>query len=347
MAMRVLDISNWQNGINLAAVDMDGVIIKATQGKHYVSPSCDIQVQQAIREGIPWGVYHYIEGGDAVGEADYFVDNCAGYIKHGILCADWEQGDNGAWGDESYLQRFIDRVKERTGVICLKYSSQAVFPWDVCQDSGAWVAQYADNKPTGWQDSPWNEGAYSCAIRQYSSHGKLDGWGGYLDLNKAYMDATAWMKYAYPDGEQPEPVPEMKPTDSSATDAVDLMIYVVENHIDGDARKQYLGSRYQEVQDLINHVYSASVEELAAEVWAGKYGNGSRREAALGWCGKYEPVRAYINGQSNTETVYTVQSGDTLSGIASKYGTTVDALASANGISNPNLIYVGQRIVVK
>jgi len=39
---------------------------------------------------------------------------------------------------------------------------------------------------------------------------------------------------------------------------------------------------------------------------------------------------------------YTVKSGDTLSGIAAKYGTTVAALAAANGISNPNLIKVGQ-----
>lgn len=39
---------------------------------------------------------------------------------------------------------------------------------------------------------------------------------------------------------------------------------------------------------------------------------------------------------------YTVQSGDTLSSIAAKFGTNYQALASLNGISNPNLIYVGQ-----
>ncbi|MBT0903807.1 LysM peptidoglycan-binding domain-containing protein [Streptococcus infantarius subsp. infantarius] len=39
---------------------------------------------------------------------------------------------------------------------------------------------------------------------------------------------------------------------------------------------------------------------------------------------------------------YTVRSGDTLSGIASKFGTSYQALASLNGISNSNLIYVGQ-----
>jgi LysM repeat protein len=43
-----------------------------------------------------------------------------------------------------------------------------------------------------------------------------------------------------------------------------------------------------------------------------------------------------------TAQTYTVVAGDTLSKIAAQFGTTVAALASANGITNPNLIYVGQ-----
>lgn len=46
------------------------------------------------------------------------------------------------------------------------------------------------------------------------------------------------------------------------------------------------------------------------------------------------------------ERVYTVQSGDTLSGIAAKYGTTYQKLASYNGIANPNVISVGQEIKI-
>ncbi|WP_399088043.1 GH25 family lysozyme [Streptomyces sp. BBFR2] len=41
-----------------------------------------------------------------------------------------------------------------------------------------------------------------------------------------------------------------------------------------------------------------------------------------------------------------VRAGDTLSGIAARYGTTVAKLAKANGISNPNLIRVGQTIKI-
>lgn len=45
-----------------------------------------------------------------------------------------------------------------------------------------------------------------------------------------------------------------------------------------------------------------------------------------------------------SDTVYIVKSGDTLSEIAAKYHTTVSALASLNGISDPNKIYPGQKI---
>ena len=41
-------------------------------------------------------------------------------------------------------------------------------------------------------------------------------------------------------------------------------------------------------------------------------------------------------------STYTVHSGDTLSSIAAKFGTSYQALASLNGISNPNIIYIGQ-----
>lgn len=49
---------------------------------------------------------------------------------------------------------------------------------------------------------------------------------------------------------------------------------------------------------------------------------------------------------STSGTVYVVRPGDTLDGIASRFGTTATALARANGVRNPNLIIAGQRLTV-
>lgn len=46
------------------------------------------------------------------------------------------------------------------------------------------------------------------------------------------------------------------------------------------------------------------------------------------------------------QTVYTVQKGDSLSGIAAKYNTSYQHLAAINGIANPDLIYPGQQIKI-
>jgi murein DD-endopeptidase MepM/ murein hydrolase activator NlpD len=43
---------------------------------------------------------------------------------------------------------------------------------------------------------------------------------------------------------------------------------------------------------------------------------------------------------------YKIKRGDTLGGIAKKYGTTVSALASANKIKNPNRIFAGNTLTI-
>ena len=47
---------------------------------------------------------------------------------------------------------------------------------------------------------------------------------------------------------------------------------------------------------------------------------------------------------SQDQTVYTVKAGDTLSGIAARFGTTYQVLAQINGISDPDRIYPGQTL---
>ena len=63
---------------------------------------------------------------------------------------------------------------------------------------------------------------------------------------------------------------------------------------------------------------------------------------------KQVAVNNTVNNVNNVTSynTYTVQKGDTLSQIASKYRTTYQKLASYNNISNPNLIYPGQVILI-
>lgn len=196
--MQGIDISSWQSGINLAAVPCDFVIAKATEGTNYTNPDCARSVEQAISLGKCVGVYHYVAGGNAEAEADFFIDSVSGWVGRGILAIDWEQGGNSAWGDTGYLDRVVKRVISRTGIKPLIYASQAVFPWDVANsnDCGSWVAQYGSMDATGYQENPWNDGAYSCTIRQYASSGALSGYNGSLDLNKFYGTAQDWAAYS-------------------------------------------------------------------------------------------------------------------------------------------------------
>lgn len=198
MALNGIDIASYQAGLDLAAVPCDFVIVKATQGTSYVNPYCSGWVESALALGKCVGIYHYIAGGNPISEAEYFYRNCSTWNGLVVWCLDWESGGNSAWGCTDYLERCAQRLAELTGRPPIIYASASAYPWDVARanNCGAWVAQYANDKPTGYQSSPWNEGVYSCAIRQYTSAGTLPGWGGRLDLDKFYGDRAAWDAYA-------------------------------------------------------------------------------------------------------------------------------------------------------
>ncbi|HHN94419.1 MAG TPA: LysM domain-containing protein, partial [Anaerolineae bacterium] len=59
-----------------------------------------------------------------------------------------------------------------------------------------------------------------------------------------------------------------------------------------------------------------------------------------------QPTTAPTAAPSSGPTVHTVQAGENLFRIALRYGTTVEAIASANGIANPAMIYVGQELTI-
>ena len=95
-----------------------------------------------------------------------------------------------------------------------------------------------------------------------------------------------------------------------------------------------------------------TVDQLAQEVLAGKWGTGSTRKKKLEAAGyNYDAVQKRVNeilaDQKKKKTItYTVKKGDTLSAIAQKYGTTVKAIAAENKISDVNVIRVGQKLKI-
>lgn len=95
-----------------------------------------------------------------------------------------------------------------------------------------------------------------------------------------------------------------------------------------------------------------SNEEIADEVIAGKWGNGSDRkkrlaEAGYDWGAIQSIVDQKLKGSGSNAVYCAVRRGDNLSTIAQRYGTTVSQLVKWNNIANPNLIYPGQRLRVK
>lgn len=357
--MRFIDISNWQSGMDVGAVVRNGglgaVIAKATEGIWYVDACCDSFIQQAVDAGALFGFYHFASSGNPWEEAQFFRAHTEGYEKRGIPVLDWE-GDQSVW----WVNEWVEEYHKLTGVWPWIYAN----PWrfrqgGVNENCGRWVAGYPYN---GISDIAYGENnelpsSYDVGLVvawQFSSSVYIGGYGGRLDGDVFYSDAETWMKYANPNGDYVAPPPEPEhdpPAASAGGSTLELAIGVMRGEYgNGDARRTALGDRYEEVQNFINYVYSTDANVLADEVWGGKYGNGQDRIDILG--GRYDEVMAIVNGGASApepepqRTIYTVQGGDTLSGIASRYGTTYQALADYNGISNPNLIYVGQQIVI-
>lgn len=89
---------------------------------------------------------------------------------------------------------------------------------------------------------------------------------------------------------------------------------------------------------VIEGNYSSSVGRRTLTV-----GNGYIRGYGLP---AYDSIATSVVTTNDKDIIHIVAKGETLSGIASKYGTTYQALAKYNGIANPNIIHVGQKIKV-
>ncbi len=230
--LRVIDISSAQAGLDLSTIagQFDAVMIKATGGNGYVNPYCDGWVQQAIALGKKWGVYHYFSdgfnGGDPTAEANFFVDNCLGYIGKGMFCMDWERGGNPFVNNPDMGRQFTQQVKARTGVNPGDYMSESLvvsLDWSgsIADGNWLWCAAYVeDNTPVinfgmdaNRDPNPQWDGNVNDVMWQFTSTGRLDGYGGNLDCSFFYGTRATWDAYAGTHtAPAPTPAPEPAPT---------------------------------------------------------------------------------------------------------------------------------------
>lgn len=217
MALYGVDLSSWQ-GVGTGD-GWDFVICKATEGGAYVDPTCDAHYQRAKNNGQRRGVYHFarpdLNPNGAIEEADFFVDNCQGYIKDGILVLDWECA---VW-NVAWAKTWLDRVYSRTGVRPLIYMSASVvngYNWSSVANAnyGLWIAGYPNkynvpNPPRPDESElPYAIGAWAfCAMWQYSSS------AGALDRDIFYGDKNAWNAYAGRNTTSSKPKEEPKKED--------------------------------------------------------------------------------------------------------------------------------------
>ena len=337
-----IDISEHNGYIDLNPYVGKFVIIRCAWGTNE-DKMWRRNVTECQRLGIPFGLYLYsyaisVEGAET--EANFFLNLTAGLdIKVGnwydMEDADGYKANHGAMdsGLISAMCRKFCSIVQAAGRYVGIYASQSWFGTWIkdCDAYEKWVASWGNNDGNVNRDT-----SYMGTMLQYTSN------QGRLDENIMYVDISTYDM----SGNKPTPAPEPTPAAPEGT-TLELVAKVMQGEFgNGDDRKNALGSRYDEVQNEINHISSASTEELANEVIAGKYGNGDTRVHVLG--ARYDEVQASVNGKSEPNyTIYIVQPGDTLSGIASKFGTTYQKIAMDNGIANPNVIYPNQRLVIK
>lgn len=165
------------------------------------------------------------------------------------------------------------------------------------------------------------------------------------DMGTAVQNKRASFGQKYYDKYAKKPVtPDPKPTTPTLEFAVNDIV-------------KFAGGKHYTSADATNgSSVGASKAKITAVHAAGKHPYHCRAVndvgafvgGVYGWvdASTLSKVITSTPASGTNDIVYIVKSGDTLSGIAAKYGTTYQKLAAYNNISNPNLIAVGQKILI-
>lgn len=312
--LNVIDISGWQKGLNLATLfdknpTLGGVIIKATGGTCiYQKDTFEPWANWCIEHNKPFGMYHFLDddlrNSSGQKEAEFFVSKVKNYFGKGVPIADFEQQAKNM--GVNYLQEWLDTVFALTGVRPMLYCSQGVANradmQTIAKNYPLWVAQYANYTPMyAFTENPWKKGSVwpweHETMRQYTSQMYLPGWKSHLDASLFYGDRADWDKLC---GIEPVFPPQTKTLDEVAREVIDG------KWGNGAKRVEALeqsGWDYSSVQNRVNEILNAkpkktaeTVNTIAKEVIAGKWGNGKIRVLRLRLAG-YDPdkVQAEVN----------------------------------------------------
>ncbi|MCU7205653.1 LysM peptidoglycan-binding domain-containing protein [Turicibacter sp. GALT-G1] len=314
-----IDVSQWQGNINFEAVSQSGievVYIKSSEG-YSVDPYFETNYKKATDAGLKVGVYHYVTATtveEAQSEAAFFVSNLEGKTIDCRLAMDFEYFGNLSRNQINEIGlAFLQTVESLSGKEVVVYSdtSNAINIWDeTIAQYPLWVAEYG-------VESPQANGTWLDWVGfQYSDTGIISGIdGSSVDLDY-FTDGIFLSDVSTPVSSVPE---EQRPSNPSESSTL-VTTYTVQS---GDTLSEIAARYGTTVNELIslngisnpNLIYPGEVLRIPGRV---------------------------SESSSSSLTIYKVQSGDTLSEIAARYGTTVNELMSLNGISNPNLIYPGE-----
>lgn len=324
MAVKGIDVSYWQGIIDWAKVKAAGIsfaIIKAggSDDGFYTDSKWETNYKGAKANGIAVGAYYFVGPkcvNAAAGKADAerFIQLLKGkQFEYPVFMDNEAQPVSAKTGITEASIAFCETM-EAAGYFVGIYGSTYSGFRDRMDDSKLtaythWVAQYASKCTYSGKYGIW----------QYSSKGRVNGISGNVDMDLSYVDYPSAIKGGGFNGYE-KTVSSSKPVASTTP-----------------AKK--------------------STDEIAREVIAGSWGNGDDRKSRLTAAGyDYSAVQAKVNAllganksSAPAAVYYTVRSGDTLSGIAKKYGTSVSAIQKLNPtlIKNVNLILAGWKIRVK
>ena len=154
--LKGIDISRYQNGINISNLDIDFVIVKITEGVGYSDPNYKEFLNQALKSNKKIGLYHYARpdlNNTPEDEATWFVSKAKDYIKQAILVLDWEVDTNKTDWAYNFLKTVYEKTKVRPIIYMSAYPANT-YNWTkvVNGNFGLWIASYGAN--TGAPGAP-------------------------------------------------------------------------------------------------------------------------------------------------------------------------------------------------